>query len=164
MKLVIIGLSFLISSTSLACTSGEATRIRKFLAKLVIEGQYDGSYERTSTPAGGTPTSETLTGYYTFSYSGDVVTVTTVSCSAGDDRQCESNSERFQLISNCLYVDGRRVNVISSSLNNLRFEYDRKDSHHINRYDLLSRRRLRVGVISTAPALTETRWFLGRGT
>lgn len=165
MKLILLTLSLLISSTSFACTYGEGTTIRKFLAKLVAEVQYDGSENITYATPGEPSFAETRTASYNFTYEGsNVYTVFKQFCNIGGDGQCEAEEETWRLIKNCLFVDGARMRVISSSVNGLRFEYDHGEALVINRYDLVSRRRLRVGTITTSPSFTDTRWFLGRGT
>lgn len=164
MRLILLTLTLLISSSTFACTADEGTLIRKFLAKLVAEVQYDGSENISSAATGETPITETRTASYNFTRAGSALTVYKVFCSSGADGQCEAEEESWQLIKNCLYVDGNRMRVISSSVNGLRFEFDDSGRLQINRYDLISRRRLRVGIITTAPSFTDTRWFLGRGT
>jgi hypothetical protein len=123
------------------------------MAKLVTEERYFGTIATLEIPVTGSPTRDYRYGQYAFSAIGDDYNVHTAFCIRGGE--CEGVDEtRWSIAEGCLYLDGTRVNVTTSTQNELRFNYVRADgTNYSGWYRLLPSRRLNLHLSIMSPKI-----------
>lgn len=161
--LVVLFLIFSTSSFSAPCFPNYSVTVRRFLDQLVTKGQYTGDRVEIESRAGSRPTSSSLTASYTFTRSGNVITVSSVSCST--DGQCQLLSEeswRYSPLNRCLYVDGNTVRITKSGTSDLRFEYTTRFDRTVRaNYRLINPKNLLINNTSDEPGRFQYVWFNG---
>lgn len=153
------------SNSVLAICPDNSANLRFFFNRLVAERDFAGRRVEITMTGDTSPVVEPLRGEHTFRRSGNVITITGVSCGPNPGDQCqelENEIWRYNPLDRCLYVDGNQATVISSTKSGLEYQYGKGRNYVRGNFRFTIARNLVINKTIQTPSRIKWIWFSGR--